>query len=78
MAGENIRVRVSGKGLLKKYITSEEAVIPHDAAMSELISYYQIPAGHLVVCFKDGKRMEPADKFCDGDSVIMITLMAGG
>jgi hypothetical protein len=78
MAGENITVRVSGKGLLKKYITSEEAVIPHDSTISALISYFKIPAGYIVVCFKDGKKMSPSDKFYDGDSIIMAAMMAGG
>jgi hypothetical protein len=56
MAADYIRVQVTGKGPLKKYITGEEISIPRGSTMSMLVSSYRIPAEHRVICMKDGKR----------------------
>jgi hypothetical protein len=66
MAADYIRVRVTGKRPLKKYITGEEISIPRGSTMSMFISGYRIPAEHRVPCMKDGKRMPPAMRLNDG------------
>jgi hypothetical protein len=78
MAADQIRVRVTGKGLLKKYITAEDLVVPRCSTISVLISRFHIPEEHPVICMKDGKRMTPAMKLHDGDTITMITMMSGG
>jgi sulfur carrier protein ThiS len=78
MAADQIRVRVSGKGPLKKYVAEEEAVVPRGSTMSELVGRYHIPIGHPVICMKDGKRLSPAMKLHDGDHIVMISMISGG
>ena len=78
MAADQIRVRVAGKGPLKKYVTAEDIVVPRGSTMSILVSRFHIPDEHPVICMKDGKRMTPAMKLHDGDTVTMITMMSGG
>jgi sulfur carrier protein ThiS len=78
MAVEQIKVRVSGKGPLKKYITAKEVAVPRGSTVSMLVSCFRIPDGHRVICMKDGKRMPPSTKLHDGDSVILISMISGG
>ena len=78
MAPDNITVRVSARGPLRKYVTAEEAEIPRSSTASALVSFYRVPAEHHVIVIKDGKRLSPTSELHDGDSVILITMMSGG
>jgi sulfur carrier protein ThiS len=78
MAAEQIKVRVSGKGPLKKYITAQEVAVPRGSTVSMLVSRFSIPDGHRVICMRDGKRVPPSAKLHEGDSVIMISMISGG
>ncbi len=78
MAGESIRVRVSAKGPVRKYIIGDEAVIPCGSTASMLVSSFRIPRELPVICMKEGRRIPPATVLLDGDTIIIIAMMAGG
>jgi hypothetical protein len=78
MAGVFIKVGVAGKGPVRKYVTRKEVLVPAGTTMSKLVSILSIPDGLRVICMKDGKRMSPAVQLHDGDSVIIISMLAGG
>lgn len=78
MAVDLIRVVVEGKGPVKDYITQKEVLVPIGATMSRLVSILRIPDGLRVICMRDGKRMPSAVQLRDGDSIIIVSLIAGG
>ncbi|HOT45164.1 MAG TPA: MoaD/ThiS family protein [Spirochaetota bacterium] len=78
MAGDFITIGVAGKGPVRKYISRNKAVVPSGSTVSTLIAGLRLPAELRVICMRDGKRMPPTAKLNDGDSVIMISMVAGG
>jgi len=78
MAAEQIKVRVSGKGPLKKYVPGGVIVIPKGSTASMLVSRFRIPDGHRVLCMRDGKRISPSIKLHHGDHIILISMLPGG
>jgi sulfur carrier protein ThiS len=78
MAGDLIKVEVDGKGPVKEYVTRKEVLVPIGATMSRLVSILRIPDGLRVICMRDGKRMPPAVQLRDGDSIIIVSMIAGG
>ncbi|HNW27013.1 MAG TPA: hypothetical protein PKN50_00935 [Spirochaetota bacterium] len=78
MAGDFITVEVAGKGPVRKYIARNKAVVPSGSTISTLISGLRIPEELRVICMRDGKRMPPAAKLHEGDSIIIISMLAGG
>jgi len=78
MAGDFIRIEVSGKGPVRRYIACKEAVIPRGSTVSTLIAGLRIPKELRVICMKEGRRTSPAAKLHDGDSVIIISMLSGG
>ncbi len=78
MAGDFITIGVAAKGPVRKYIEQEEALVPKGATSADLITALGIPDGLRSICLKDGKRLSPAAKLHDGDSVIIISILSGG
>jgi hypothetical protein len=78
MAADQIKVRVTGKGPLKRYVAGEDIVIPHGSTVSMLVSRCRIPVEHRVICMKDGKRISPAMELHNGDQIILISMLSGG
>ncbi len=78
MAGDFIRIGVSGKGPVRSYIAVSEAVVPRGSTISTLIAGLRIPSELRVICLKVGRRIPPAAKLHDGDNVIIISMLSGG
>jgi sulfur carrier protein ThiS len=78
VGADTIRVRVTGLGPLRKYVAAGEVELPGGATAGDLASRYAIPGGMQVVIMVGGTRRPPETALRDGDSIAILSLLAGG
>ncbi len=78
MVADGIRVHVTGAGPTRKYVAEGDVEVSRGSTLADLLMHYDIPSGMRLVCLVGGTRRPPATELKEGDTVAIVSLLAGG
>ncbi|RPJ14240.1 MAG: hypothetical protein EHM30_10560 [Desulfobacteraceae bacterium] len=73
-----MKVHLVPVGIMKKYLKERDIDIKADLTALALIERLNLPDKLKIVCFVDGKRIDPERVFTEGDVVKIVSTFAGG
>ena len=73
-----MKVHLVPVGIMKKYVMEGDLDIETDLAAGALIERLNLPDKLKVVCFLNGKRIDPGHRFTEGDVVKVVSTFTGG
>lgn len=73
-----MKVHLVPVGIMKKYLKEREIDINADLTAVALIEKLNLPDKLKIVCFLNGKRIDPGHRFTEGDIVKIVSTFAGG
>ncbi|MBU0544982.1 MAG: hypothetical protein KKH97_06570 [Proteobacteria bacterium] len=65
-------------GIIKKYMKERDLDIEADLTAGTLIERLNLPDKLKIICFLNGKRIDPGHRFTEGDVVKIVSTFAGG
>ncbi|MBU1180598.1 MAG: hypothetical protein KKE00_07965 [Proteobacteria bacterium] len=65
-------------GIMKKYMKERDLDIEADLTAGTLIERLNLPDKLKIICFLNGKRINPDGRFTEGDVVKIVSTFAGG
>jgi len=65
-------------GIMKKYLKERDIDINADLTAESLIEKLNLPDKLKIVCFINGKRIDPGHRFTEGDVVKIVSTFTGG
>ena len=65
-------------GIVKKYMRELDLDVSADLTSGKLIERLNLPDKIKIVCFINGKRIDPDERFTEGDIVKIVSTFAGG
>ncbi len=65
-------------GIIKKYMKKRDLDIEADLTAGTLIERLNLPDKLKIICFLNGKRIDPGHRFTEGDVVKIVSTFTGG